>query len=194
MVFGRAKWTSIKAKVGLSARKFGLKAVQTRKTSAIFFQITISEFYVPSMPPLPPPAGVPVSLLDLRDTWALGGVEIGVRARCMSPSVKFASSPQCRHGSTTPPPPHLNTRTSAPWHSLRAASSPTRSPCPFWSPCKRQQSKRTWCGEGTRAHAPRGHWHHAPHAPHPPHLDTRTSAPWHSPRAASSPTRSPCPS
>ena len=30
---------------------------------------------------------------------------------------------------------------------------------------------------------PRGHWHHAPHAPHPPHLDTRTSAPWHSPRA-----------
>ena len=43
-----------------------------------------------------------------------------------------------------------------------------------------------------RTHAPRGHWHHAPHAPHPPHLNTRTSAPWHSPRATSSPLRSPC--
>ena len=36
-------------------------------------------------------------------------------------------------------------------------------------------------------HAPRGHRHHAPHAPHPPHLDTRTSAPWYSPRATGSP-------
>ena len=36
LVFGRAKWTSIKGKIGLPARKFGLKAVQTRKTSAIF--------------------------------------------------------------------------------------------------------------------------------------------------------------
>ena len=37
LVFGRAKWTSIKGEMGLSARKLGLKAVQTRKTSAIFF-------------------------------------------------------------------------------------------------------------------------------------------------------------
>ena len=42
--------------------------------------------------PLPGRARVPGTLLDLRDTWALGGVEIGVRARCMSPSVRFASS------------------------------------------------------------------------------------------------------
>ena len=42
--------------------------------------------------PLPGRARVPGALLDLRDTWALGGVEIGVRARCMSPSVRFASS------------------------------------------------------------------------------------------------------
>ena len=43
-----------------------------------------------------------------------------------------------------------------------------------------------------KIHAPRGHWHHAPHARHPPHLNTRTPAPWHSPRATSSPLRSPC--
>ena len=36
-VFGRAKWTSIKREMGLSASKFGLKAVEARKTSAIFF-------------------------------------------------------------------------------------------------------------------------------------------------------------
>ena len=39
LVFGRAKkWTSNKGEMGqLSARKLGLKAVQTRKTPAIFF-------------------------------------------------------------------------------------------------------------------------------------------------------------
>ena len=37
LVVGQAKWTSIKGEMGLSARKSGLKAVQTRKTSAIFF-------------------------------------------------------------------------------------------------------------------------------------------------------------
>ena len=42
--------------------------------------------------PLPGRARVPGTLLDLRDTWALGGVEIGVRARCISPSVRSASS------------------------------------------------------------------------------------------------------
>ena len=36
LVFGKAKWTSIKGEMGLPARKFGLKAVKTRKTSAIF--------------------------------------------------------------------------------------------------------------------------------------------------------------
>ena len=42
--------------------------------------------------PLPGRTRVPGTLLDLRDTWALGGVEIGVRARCISPSVRSASS------------------------------------------------------------------------------------------------------
>ena len=37
LVFDRAKGTSIKGEMGLSARKLGLKAVQTRKTSAILF-------------------------------------------------------------------------------------------------------------------------------------------------------------
>ena len=34
---GLIKWTSTKGEMSLSARKFGLKAVQTRKTSAFFF-------------------------------------------------------------------------------------------------------------------------------------------------------------
>ena len=51
LVFGRAKWSSIKCEMGLSARKMGLEAVQTRKTS-------ISKVPCPSSPlcrpPLPP--------------------------------------------------------------------------------------------------------------------------------------------
>ena len=57
-----------------------------------------------------------------------------------------------RHHSTKPPLPHLNTRTSAPWHSPRATGSPVRSPCSTCGPCKRQQSKGALCVEGTKTH------------------------------------------
>ena len=39
--------------MGLSARELGLKAVKTRKTLAIFFEPTISEFDAPPSPFLP---------------------------------------------------------------------------------------------------------------------------------------------
>ena len=50
------------------------------------------------------------------DTWALWGVEIGVRARCMSPSVKFASSAMStsQYHATTAPPQHAHLGPMAP--------------------------------------------------------------------------------
>ena len=71
LAFGRAKWTLTKGKVGLSAKKLGRKAPSS---------------------PYQAERESPGTLPGPRDTWALGGVEIGVRAKCMSPSVGFASS------------------------------------------------------------------------------------------------------
>ena len=61
--------------------------------------------------PLPGKARVPGTLLDLRDTWALGGVEIGVRARCISPSSQVRV---LRHVDIVAPHHHRLTSTRAP--------------------------------------------------------------------------------
>ena len=59
LVFGRAKWSSIKCEMGLSARKLGLEAVQTRKTSAIFLNHDQRSFRA-----LPAPSAAPRSPLQ----------------------------------------------------------------------------------------------------------------------------------
>ena len=93
---------------------------------------------------------------------------------------------------TTPPTHHTcQTSTRAPRPHGARQEQPEARPEALAPPealAKDTRAKEHDAAKARGTHAPRGDWHHAPHAPHPPHLDLRTSAPWHSPRATSSPT------
>ena len=107
--------------------------------------------------------------------WRVSGIREG----------KWALRGYKRPQSTSPASPrhaHLG-----PMALPKGNQQPNLKPLPLLRPWKKTPEQKDMIRRRHEDPYPRGHWHHAPHAPHPPHLDTRTSAPWHSPRATSSP-------
>ena len=97
---------------------------------------------------------------------------------------------------TTPPTPHTRlTSTRAPQPHGTPQEQPAARPkalASFEALAKDSRAKGHDAVTARRPTPPTGNRQHGPHAPHPPHLNTRTSAPWHSPRAIRNPIRSSC--